>query len=186
MMSWAVWAQEGEEATPIYEAPETPAIITLAQIPPDPEFGHFYGPAEFNHILHEGFGCEMCHHYFDMHSTEGIILKDRRTQDNCSSCHHMDAAPYEEPMDCYMCHQEGELDAFLGVKSNFPCWYCHEIEMKMQPRIVEIKDEDTGIEGLYLLPALKALYHQNCLECHKDYGASTECTYCHEPKEMTE
>ncbi len=185
LMSWVVWAQEGEGTT-TKEAPPPPDVITLDQISPDPEFGNFYGPVELNHLMHEGFGCEQCHHFFDKHMLPGIILESEHSDANCQGCHHMDSEPYDEPMNCYLCHQQGELDTFLSVKGNLPCWFCHETEMQMIPRVLEIEDPPgSGTMVLYNPPTQRAVYHQNCLECHKTFGASTECTFCHEAKTST-
>ena len=181
-IGWAVAAQEEGTATPPetdkFAPPETPGTITFNQIPTDPEFGDFFGPVEFNHKLHEGFGCTICHHYFEKHRLAGIIPDANRMAENCSGCHHMDEAPYTQPMACSSCHQPGELDAFLAVKGNFACTVCHDIEMAMEPRVVKISEDE-----IYEPPALKAVYHRNCLECHKTMGAPSACDSCHKPNE---
>jgi len=181
-IAWTVAAQEESAgtsaATSKFAPPETPGTITLDQIPPDPEFGNFYGPVEFNHKLHEGFGCSICHHHFEQHKLAGIVPDSLKTTETCGGCHHMDQAPYTQPMSCSNCHQPGQVDGFLAVKSNFACTVCHDIEMSMEPRIVKISDSE-----IYQLPTLKGIYHQKCLECHKTMGANAACDYCHKPNE---
>jgi len=180
-IAWTVAAQEESPGTPAaapkFAPPETPGTITLDQIPPDPEFGEFYGPVEFNHKLHEGFGCSICHHYFDKHKLAGIVPETNKTAENCGGCHHTNEAPYAQINACSMCHQPGELDNFLSVKSNFACTVCHDIEMSMEPRVVKVSENE-----IYQLPALKGIYHQKCLECHKTMGAPSACDSCHKPK----
>ena len=183
-IAWTVAAQEESAGAPAvtskFAPPETPGTITLDQIPPDPEFGNFYGPVEFNHKLHESFGCSICHHYFEKHKLAGIIPGTNKTTEYCSGCHHSDEAPYAKPNSCSMCHQPGELDNFLSVKGNFACRTCHDIEMNMEPRVVKISENET-----YELPALEGIYHQKCLECHKTMGAPSSCDSCHKPNDSS-
>ncbi len=60
---------------------------------------------------------------------------------------------------CYGCHHYN--DTSLGI---LPCVSCHPAERKR---------EDIS------LPDLKGAYHRRCLDCHRQWTGSPECTSCH-------
>lgn len=102
----------------------------------------------------------------------GKVLFDHQTHASingyaldCMDCHHSHFGEEIKPVSCGLCH------AVKGEKSEFPesCFECHgdasEIE---EPEILKRSDA----------------FHQQCIQCHEQYGAgpksgSENCSACH-------
>ncbi len=180
LLAWAASASPTEENAKIVED-----IITLNKLQKDYEYGSLYGPVDFTHYMHTMIAgqCSTCHHFFDHHMTEGVIVESMRTDDHCKKCHHMDSEPFTNPMKCILCHPEGVEDK-IATLGNFPCEVCHELEKSFDNiRLIELEDGT-----IFEPPSLQAVYHRNCFKCHtalrKNDAGKNElaCDKCHKSK----
>jgi hypothetical protein len=109
----------------------------------------YYEPVQFDHELHVGM----------IESNE------------CAICHHHTlGTPVMDPV-CQRCHaSSGEAD-FVA------CRDCHPAK-RFSAEYLAVLEEDINLFHLEK-PGLQGAFHQNCLECHKEYGAPTGCQDCH-------
>ncbi|NQU68469.1 MAG: cytochrome c3 family protein [Candidatus Marinimicrobia bacterium] len=73
--------------------------------------------------------------------------------------HELHAGMSEMSGGCDLCHHFSNPDELVP-----PCRECHKI-----------KDNYTNIA----MPSLKAAYHRQCLNCHREWSHETECSTCH-------
>ena len=98
-------------------------------------------------------------------SAAGKVLFDHQTHTgirgyglSCSDCHHH-PTDTDDYWACSDCHLPGEEDALPDL-----CMDCHSAD--------EIED--------YPMMRQTDAFHDQCIQCHKDYGAGPlECAECH-------
>ncbi len=93
------------------------------------------------------------------------------TSENCTTCHHHTAGTPPEDPNCIPCHMNsGEAESPL-------CSDCHAAEPFSAANLE--KSYNTPRLHHKAKPGLKAVYHLNCLTCHKEVGAPDGCVDCH-------
>ena len=92
----------------------------------------------------------------------------------CAKCHHNTAGVPMSKKICVECHKKSVTEG-----DKLACGDCH----KLHPfAAVHMKKKEFLLYHIDK-PSLKAAYHLKCIGCHKEQGAPTGCTDCHE---MTE
>lgn len=124
----------------------------------------------------------------------------------CTDCHHKiarteDGAEDEKEASCGSCHTgQSSYTPALGEEGLFDhdthsqyyglsCTDCHHMydpESGSSPQDCGACHMETGSD---YMPSLTDSYHQQCIGCHKDFGAgpTTEnCNACHKSRKRTE
>src|SRR4051812_12702556 len=84
--------------------------------------------------------------------------------DGCETCHHRKPNPATRPVDLPATRTQSDSAAIPK------CSHCHE----------------ASVEGVELRrPSLKAAYHRQCLNCHREWTGENACTVCHAPRNGT-
>ncbi|MDP8256633.1 MAG: cytochrome c3 family protein [Candidatus Alcyoniella australis] len=88
--------------------------------------------------------------------------------EGCASCHHHNTPGPAMPA-CSRCHSPSiKLDPQFTVNTDGSCAACHK-EFPIKPPLS--------------IPNLKAAYHNQCMGCHREYGAGPlKCDECHSKK----
>ncbi|QNN24304.1 tetratricopeptide repeat protein [Planctomycetales bacterium ZRK34] len=84
--------------------------------------------------------------------------------DGCTTCHHYQPEPESdaEPTDAAPNGKHTQLES----KQIPACKNCHPVAPE---------------KGTIRIPSLKAAYHRQCLNCHRDWSNENQCVVCHEP-----
>ncbi|MFW6334615.1 MAG: cytochrome c3 family protein [Desulfosalsimonas sp.] len=143
----------------------------------------------FDHMTHSetyGLECTDCHHK--------VAWQDGGEGSEEGNDNDMDVS-------CGSCHTgEGEYEPALGENGMFDhdahaeyyglsCTECHHMydeESDDEPQNCNACHMETGDESM---PSLTDSYHQQCIECHVDFGSgpTTEnCNDCHQARNRTD
>ena len=132
-------------------------------------------PIAFPHTVHAGtlqLACEFCHRYAKQSRRAGVPSLTR-----CMSCHQTLAAEREEIKKLTRIFEAGQplywnrvyrLPDFIyfshkrHVRGGVPCAACHGDVARMKT-VRQVRSLEMGW----------------CLACHRDLGAPTDCTTCH-------
>jgi len=116
---------------------------------------NLYTEVLFDHEMHQdGYECSLCHHLSEQ--------QDLDSATNCELCHNRDTKNpilVSTPRSCGECHHKDNTSYNdQGKKDRLPktLWRFHL---------------DT--------PSLRAAYHLQCLDCHRQDGGPVGCTECH-------
>ncbi len=136
----------------------------------------------FDHMTHsEGYGleCTDCHHKVAWESGEDVDMEI-----SCGSCHTPESS--HEPA----LGEDGLFDHDAHVDwYGLDCTDCHHMydeDSDDEPQNCNACHGETGDD---YMPGLKDSYHQQCIECHVDFGSgpTTEnCSDCHKERARTE
>jgi len=105
------------------------------------------------------------------HTNAGKVLFDHQTHAsvngyalNCEDCHHPHGGEEMEPVSCVTCHPPKRVEGEVPES----CLECHDKD--------EVVDSD--------LPNEEDAFHEQCWQCHEQFGAGPgpgpeNCSKCH-------
>lgn len=84
--------------------------------------------------------------------------------DGCTTCHHYqpEPEPDAEPAPAPTNEKHTQIES----RKIPACKNCHPVSPD---------------KGTIRIPSLKAAYHRQCLNCHRDWSSENQCVICHEP-----
>jgi hypothetical protein len=88
----------------------------------------------------------------------------------CNDCHHFTTGHQDMDPNCIRCH------AHSPEASTVSCKGCHSKKQFYPEQVIAAENPN-----LYHIdkPGLKGAYHLNCVPCHVEKNAPSDCTGCH-------